>query len=115
MTNLGTESHAAACACSGMNPGSSRHHLYQYGVYGIGVRSEFALALPALTEPVVTEVELRLAQPAFFTEALSGAEFQPSPDGWREYAFLSDGSTYVRWPELAEFVASPDGRCLTCG
>ena len=88
---------------------------YRYSVYGISLRSEFPLALPALGESSLQDIELRLGSPALFSAALRSATFEPSPDGWRQYAFLRDGTTYVRWPDLAEFLVSADGLRLTCG
>jgi hypothetical protein len=73
------------------------------------------LDLPALGNSSSHEIDLRLGSPALFSAALGGATFQPSPDGWRQYAFLPDGTTYARWPDLAEFLVSRDGLQITCG
>lgn len=87
---------------------------YRYSVYGISLRSEFPLALPPPGDSSFQDIELRLGSPALFSAALHDATFQPSPDRWRQYAFLPDGTTYVRWPDLAEFLVSADGLRVTC-
>src|SRR6185369_12060581 len=36
------------------------------------------------------------------------------PESWYRYAFLQDGSSYVRWDRVGEFLVSADGRRVVC-
>ena len=39
----------------------------------------------------------------------------PTPTAWYRHAHLQDGSTYLRWEGLAEFLVSADGHRITFG
>jgi hypothetical protein len=45
---------------------------------------------------------------------MQGVDFDLRSDAWYRYAFLRDGSTYVRWDGVGEFLVSADGRRMTC-
>jgi hypothetical protein len=86
---------------------------FRYGVYGISLRSQFPLALPVSTQPGLAEIEIRRGSTAFFSRAITGAKLQISAD-WYRYAHLNDGSHYVRWSGLGEFLVSAEGVRITC-
>jgi len=88
---------------------------YRYSVYGISLRSQFSLALPAPGNASLQDIELREGSRALFEEAARGATLKPSPTAWYRHAHLPGGSTYLRWEGVAEFLVSPDGLHLTCG
>jgi hypothetical protein len=39
---------------------------------------------------------------------------RPEADDWFQHAAMDDGSTYLLWTRLSEFLISPDGRRITC-
>lgn len=88
--------------------------LYQYCVYGITVRSEIPLALPEAGDGRLALVELRMASASHFSNAIDGVSFQSRSGDWYQYGFLLDGSTYVHWPGVGEFLVSADGLRINC-
>jgi len=87
--------------------------VFHYGVYGVELVSEFVLALPPCTDTPLARIELRYADQAAF--AAPAADAKPSPDSaWFASADLEDGSIYVRWEGLGEFIAAADGRSVLC-
>jgi hypothetical protein len=87
---------------------------YRYSVYGIAVVSDTPLGLPDYSDSVLGQVEYMSAPPSVFQTAMLGVPFNPGSDSWYRYAFLHDGSTYVRWDGVGEFLVSADGRRITC-
>jgi hypothetical protein len=93
----------------GVTAGGSR-----YGVYGITVVSDTPLALPDYSDSALGKVEFVSAPASVFLAAMHGVNFDPRSDSWYRYAFLHDGSTYVRWDDVGEFLVAADGRRITC-
>jgi hypothetical protein len=91
--------------------GDQRH---RYCVYGIVVVSDTQLALPEYSDGGLGQVEILSAPASVFLTALQGVRFDPRSDSWYRHAFLDDGSTYVRWDIVGEFLVSSDGRRITC-
>src|SRR5262249_27490517 len=60
------------------------------------------------------EVEFRSAPASAFLTATEDATFDPTSDSWHRYASLPDGTTYVRWDRVGEFLVAADGRSITC-
>ena len=89
--------------------------IHRYGVYGISLRSEVPLSLPEAEEPNLLEIGLSVGQPSMFSKAVDGATLRPTPTAWYRHAHLRDGSTYLRWDGLAEFLVSADGFRITFG
>lgn len=50
-----------------------------------------------------------------FSKAVDGVTLRPTPTAWYRHAHLEDGSTYLRWEGLAEFLISADGLRVTFG
>jgi hypothetical protein len=94
---------------------AKQESFFRYSVYGITLRSQIALSLPEAEKSNLPEVELKIGSPSAFSNAVHGAALKPNPGGWGEHALLQDGSTYLRWPELAEFLVSDDGLHIICG
>ena len=88
---------------------------YRYGVYGISLRSQVPLPLPGPEESGFPEIELRVGSSSLFSKALQGVSLKPDPAAWYQHAQLQDGSNYVRWEGLFEFLVSADGRQITGG
>ena len=85
----------------------------RYSIYGISLHSEIALSLPEHQNTGLVDVELRTGSPGIFSKAIRGQELQNRSD-WYHYAHLQDGSSYVRWSGVGEFLVSASGRRITC-
>jgi hypothetical protein len=90
------------------------HSQYRYHVYGIVVRSDTPLALPESVEDGLGEVECVRAPADVFLSAMRGVSFDQRSDSWYQYACLRDGSTYVRWNGVGEFLVTCDGLRIMC-
>ena len=90
----------------------SEHH--RYGVYGVAIRSNLRLGLPEYSHDGFAEVECVSGSASDFAAVVRGARFDSPPGSWYRYAFLADGSTYVQWDTVGEFLVSADGRRVTC-
>ena len=87
--------------------------IYRYGIYGITLCSEIPLPLPPHPERALTEIRLRTASAEWFSEILQGVETEETRS-WYRIARLGDGTTYVSWEEIGEFLVSPDGKVIVC-
>jgi hypothetical protein len=85
-----------------------RHH---YNVYGIRIDSDTPLALPRYDHAALGHVECRRAPASAFPKAIRDTS---DGDSWYRCVALGDGSTYVRWNTVGEFLVAPDGGCVTC-
>jgi hypothetical protein len=81
---------------------------YTYELYGLSIASDWAI--PGLKEVSATppQLELRSADRASF--AVARSKLPPGPLNWFNRVVLSDGSEYLLWPALFEFLISADGR-----
>ena len=102
----------ATNSSSSCEAGGDRRH--RYCVYGIVVASDRPLALPEYADGGLGQVEILSADASVFIAAMQGVPFDPRSDSWYRYASLRDGSTYVRWDTVGEFLVSSDGRRITC-
>lgn len=98
---------------SALAPRSVSASAFEYGVYGISIHSEFPLALPGKSGSALASIELRTATPKEFANAIAGVELQGRTH-WYKYVNLADGSSYVRWSGLGEFLVHPEGREILC-
>jgi hypothetical protein len=87
---------------------------YRYGVYGMVISSDTPLDLPTDTHGGVARVECVSAPAAAFLAATDGSGDAADRDSWYQYIVLRDGSTYVRWRTVGEFLVAADGRRITC-
>jgi len=83
---------------------------YRYSVYGIDVLSDARLALPASTGGGLGTVEFHGAGEADFLPARAMAAFDMSSESWYQYGWMPDGSAYVRWEGVGEFLVAANGR-----
>ena len=81
--------------------------------YGITLQSEIPLALPEQGHGDLGQIELRIAPASCFSEAARSLHLHPDSESFYQTRFLRDGSTYVRWEGVGEFLISPDGRRIT--
>jgi hypothetical protein len=78
------------------------------------VTSDTPIALPSYSDGALGQVECLSAPASVFARTMQGVRFDPRSDPWYRYAFLEDGSTYVRWDRVGEFLVSADGSRITC-
>lgn len=86
----------------------------RYRVYGLTVVSDLPLPCPEAGDGEPPEVELRLGPAAFFREASGALAGGDCGDDWFRHRRLADGSDYLRWSDLFEFLVSADGRRIAC-
>lgn len=87
---------------------------YRYGVYGISLRSAIPLPLPEHSEDSLVEIELGTASADWFVCMTQGAEVLESSTFWYEYSRLQDGSSYLRWEGVGEFLVPFNGKTIVC-
>lgn len=82
---------------------------YRYAVYGVTIDSDAPLPLPHDGCGLLGRVACRTAAASIFLDATRHAAFQEPPESWERYAAVPDGSTYLRWRGVGEFLVSKDG------
>jgi len=87
-----------------------RQPLPAYHLYGLCLRSQWLLPFPESAGLEPTDVELVEGPLSLFSEAAREANISPDAPGWFYYARLWNGSLYLRWSRLFEFLISADGR-----
>ena len=80
-----------------------------YQLYGLSLSSQWPLPYPPGTGRGLASVELRQASAAFFSRgsAMVGPEYELA---WCHHQVLDDGSIYLRWSDLFEFLVVNDGK-----
>ena len=91
---------------------SRRRDLHSYCLYGLRFRSQWPLPFPEETGSCLAEVKLFEGPATLFAEALK--EVPPKGSESFQHVRLRDGSNYLRWPGLFEFVISADGSRIAC-
>jgi hypothetical protein len=86
---------------------------FRYVVYGVSLHSEIPLELPQSNGSGIAQIELRTASPENFREITRNLNLV-ARDNWYYYAHLENGSSYVRWLGLGEFLVSADGGRIVC-
>jgi hypothetical protein len=87
---------------------------YRYCVYGIGIVSDTPLTMPRHEHEPLCHVACVRAPASLFARTIQGAVFHPLSDRWQRSAVLDDGSSYLSWDTVGEFLVAPDGRRITC-
>jgi len=85
-----------------------------YCIYGIRLKSHWPLPGHERPTPDLADVEFFEATPAVFSEASREAEKRSDREDWFRHVHLPDGSDYLRWSRLFEFLILPDGRRIAC-
>lgn len=84
-----------------------------YHVYGLRIESAWPLPYPYTPAPFLAEVALRKGSAARFERALNTLQIPPNGTPWHTMA-LPDGSRYLRWFGVFEFLILQDGRSVLC-
>jgi hypothetical protein len=92
--------------------------MFAYHLYGLALRSQWALPCSKSVGPVFAEIEFFEGPDSLFLEASREAETSKDAAGgpqlsqWLFRARLRNGSDYLRWNGLFEFVIAGDGRSI---
>src|SRR5436190_18834264 len=87
---------------------------HRYCVYGIEIASDSPLALPNYSHDALGQVECLQAPGPIFEKAIENAVLDSPSDSWYRYGVIGDGSTYVSWDSIGEFLVASDGRRIVC-
>ncbi len=93
---------------------SNGRSLRLYRIYGVRLKSHWPLPGHEGPGPDFAEVELFEASAALFLEASRHASRRSDGEDWFRHVRLPNGSDYVRWSGLFEFLVSTDGRRIAC-
>ena len=85
-----------------------------YNLYGVCLKSVMPLPGPAVAGPGRVVVEFVNGSTSLFSKVRRETGFTPEKSDWFQYARLLDGSTFLRWSGLFEFLVSADGRRIAC-
>ena len=85
-----------------------------YCLYGVRLKSVMPLPGPEITSSGQVAIELLSGPASLFSRARREAGICPEEREWFSHAGLSDGSDYLRWSDLFEFLVSADGRRIAC-
>ena len=85
-----------------------------YQLYGVQVRSSIPLACSIDPTPGLSDVLLHEASPAYFAHATLRHQKVSATEDWFHRVALPDGSDYLCWTGLFEFLVSPDGQRIAC-
>jgi len=83
-----------------------------YHLYGLYLRSQWHLPCPDLKESALPEVRLLEGFSSLFSQMYLKTEREGNKKDFFYYAHLQDGSAYVRWSGLFEFLISGDGTSI---
>ena len=87
---------------------------HRYCVYGIEIASDSPLALPQYSHDTLGHLECLQAPAPIFQKAIDTIVFESRSDSWYRHAVVRDGSTYVAWDLIGEFLVAADGRRIVC-
>ena len=79
---------------------------HTYYVYGITLHSGIPLSLPVRGYGELADIELRTAPAALFSSAIAGVSLEQAAGSWYQICRLANGSSYVRWEGVGEFLIS---------
>ena len=85
-----------------------------YCVYGVRLKSVMPLPGPETTSSGQAAIELLSGSASLFSWVRREAGICPEEKEWFSHAGLSDGSDYLRWSGLFEFLVSGDGYRINC-
>jgi hypothetical protein len=81
-----------------------------YHLYGVRLRSAWALPYSSAVRPFVAEITLSRQDATCFADARRRASRPAATPAGRRLALLDDGRAYLQWPGLFEFLIAADGR-----
>jgi hypothetical protein len=85
-----------------------------YHVYGVRLDSSWPLPYPTAPAPWLAEISLRRGSSVTFRQALREIRVPSSNDQPWLTVPLRDGSRYLRWSRVFEFLILKDGRSVVC-
>lgn len=97
-----------------MAPLSRQRRRRAYEAYGLRLTSVIPLSCLAPVKPGLVEAEVINGPAALFRRARKAVGLEPNGTPWFRHTQLRDGSDYLRWSGLFEFLIAPDGRRITC-
>lgn len=83
-----------------------------YQLYGLSIRSEIPLTFPESPASDHADVTFSVAPRSWFAERTADLPNLAVPDDWYERRRGADGSDFLYFPDLFEFMVSPDGRAV---
>jgi hypothetical protein len=83
-------------------------------LYGVRLKSVMPLPATETTSSGQAAIELLSGSASLFSRARREAGICPEEKEWFLHAGLSDGSDYLRWSGLFEFLVSADGHRIVC-
>jgi len=85
-----------------------------YYLYGVRLKSVVPLPGSDLKGSGEAAIELCKGSASLFSRARREAGIRPERGDWFKYARLCDGSDYLQWSGLFEFLVSADGGRIAC-
>jgi len=85
-----------------------------YCLYGVRLKTVVPLPGPEIAGSGQVAIEFLSGPVSLFSRVRREAGIRREKGDWFEHARLSDGSDYLRWSGLFEFLVSPDGRRIAC-
>ena len=85
-----------------------------YRLYGLLLRSVLPLPGPEFVGSRTAAVEVFHGSDSLFSRVRGKAGIRPDEKKWFAHASLPDGSQYLRWSGLFEFLVSADGYRIAC-
>lgn len=85
-----------------------------YDLYGVRLKSVLPLPGPEIASPGKVAIVLFKGSIPLFSRVRRMAGIGSENGDWFQQARLPDGSIYLRWFELFEFLVSEDGRRIAC-
>lgn len=85
-----------------------------YEVYGLRLTSVIPLPCPVPRDPGPAQAELVYGSTSLFSRVYRAIGTTPNGNPWFRHSRLPDGSDYLRWSGLFEFLIAADGRKVAC-
>lgn len=85
----------------------------RYRLYGLTLETSVPLPCARISRGGEPDVSLRAGDAHEFDAARRDLRLPRTPRDWFECRRLPDGTTYLRWQKLFEFLISSDGRVIT--
>ena len=85
-----------------------------YSVYGIRLLSPIRLSLKESSDPGLFDIKLRMVPAVLLRDLLGDTPLKRPGRCAYQYAQCQDGSTYVRWDDIGEFLISGSGQFIAC-
>jgi hypothetical protein len=104
--------HVAAAIARLAGPNGSAGGVRDYQIYGIKLRSEIPLAYQEQPSGGVADVTFFAAPRNWIAKVRADLPNLSNPHDWYERRCAADGSDFLLFPGLFEFMVSPDGRSV---